>query len=362
MTTARLIQRLAFSDVGFRLQGALLPRLLAAPAPLLRRLAGEIPRREGVELDLQVAALLAQASQLGLPAMHALGVEGSRAQLEHTGRLLGGRPAPLRRTRDLWLDLPGRRLAARHYVPKGLRAPYPTLLFFHGGGFVLGSIHSHDLVCRRLAASSGVAILSLGYRLAPEHPAPAAIDDALEAWAWLHEHAAALDLDTDRLAVGGDSAGGNLAAVLCLSLQQARRLQPRLQLLLYPATDALRQTRSLSEYGTGFILEAEGMRWFQEQYLRGGLEPRDWRISPLRAPSHAGLAPAIVHTGGFDPLRDEGEAYAAALRDAQVEVSLQRWPDLPHGYLNLAGTIRAAGRALDHLALALHLALHAARS
>jgi acetyl esterase len=344
------LERLMLSEAGLRAQRVLLLGLLGLPEPALRLLAGRLPVRDGAELDLHTALVLQQADRAGLPPLHRAVVADSRAQTEVTARLLGGSPTPLASVRDLELELGAgtgaRRLRARHYVPHGLKAPYPTTLAFHGGGFVVGSLESHDLAFRALAARAECALLAVDYRLAPEHRFPAAADDALDTWRWLVADPGRIDADPTRLGVAGDSAGGNLAAGVCLQAREHHLPQPRFQLLIYPATDGRSDTPSKRTYATGYVLEAESIRWFTEQYLGDG-DDGDPRFSPLRATSHGGLAPALVQTASFDPLRDEGRAYADALERAGVPVSYDCRPGLVHGYFNLAGGVPAARRALE---------------
>lgn len=224
--------------------------------------------------------------------------------------------------------------------------PLPTLVWFHGGGWVIGSAESSVAICRDLAAGSGCAVVSVDYRLAPEHPAPAAMVDCLGVTAWVLEHGREIGLDPTRVAVGGDSAGGNLAALVALELGE----QLRHQLLVYPATDLTLSRPSITENGEGFLLTAAGMRWFVNHYLAGtGISPSDPSVSPIYAP-HARLsrsASASVITAEFDPLRDEGEAYAAALSAAGVENQLRRFDGQIHAFFGLREVIPAGGEAID---------------
>ena len=225
---------------------------------------------------------------------------------------------------------------------------YPTILFFHGGGFMYGDLDSHDAPCRFVAERSGVRVLAIDYRLAPEHPFPAAYDDALAAHRWLVEHADEVGADPARLAVGGDSAGGNLAAVVAIEAARAG-LPLAFQLLIYPATDAVRETASADLFSEGFYLTRDFMDLANQHYLAGA-DPRDPRISPRYADLPAGLAPAYGATAGFDPLRDEGEAYARQLRSAGVEVELRRFPGQIHGFFNIVGVGRTSRAANTEIA------------
>jgi acetyl esterase/lipase len=236
---------------------------------------------------------------------------------------------------DLALPGPAGEIAARHYRPNHAAAA-PLLVFYHGGGWTIGDLDTHDALCRLTCRDAGIHVLSIDYRLAPEHPAPAAVEDAYAAFQWAYEHAGELGAVPGRVAVGGDSAGGNLAAVVCQLARDDGGPAPVLQWLIYPRTDFTAQTRSLSLFARGFLLTRRDMDWFEAQYLRGsGVDPADPRVSPLLADSLSGLAPALIAVGGFDPLRDEGESYAAALRAAGTPVDLRYLGSLTHGFASL---------------------------
>jgi acetyl esterase len=216
------------------------------------------------------------------------------------------------------------------------------LVFYHGGGWTIGDLDTHDALCRLTCRDADVHVLSIDYRLAPEHPAPAAVDDAYVAFRWAHEHAGELGATRGKVAVGGDSAGGNLAAVVCQLAREDRATQdppgplPVLQWLIYPRTDFTAQTRSLSLFAEGFLLTKHDMDWFESQYLGDSdLDPTDPRISPLLAETLSGLPPALIAIAGFDPLRDEGDRYAAALRAAGTPVDLRSLGSLTHGFASL---------------------------
>jgi acetyl esterase len=236
---------------------------------------------------------------------------------------------------DLTLPGPAGPIAARHYRPAS-GAAADLLVFYHGGGWTLGDLDTADALCRLTCRDAGVHVLSVDYRLAPEHPAPAAIDDAYAAFKWAFEHAAELGAIPGRVAVGGDSAGGNLAAVVCQLTRAEGGPAPLLQWLLYPRTDFTAQTRSLSLFARGFLLTKRDIDWFTDQYLKGtGIDLADPRVSPLHAESLAGLAPALIAVAGFDPLRDEGQRYAAALHEAGTAVDLRCLGSLTHGFASL---------------------------
>jgi acetyl esterase len=246
----------------------------------------------------------------------------------------------------------------RVYQPAGDAAgPRPVLVYFHGGGWVIGSVETHDHTCRSLANGTGAAVVSVDYRLAPEHPYPAGLHDCLAAVGWVVDNAAELGVDASRLAVGGDSAGGNLAALVA---QRARDEGPpiRFQLLIYPVTDLTLSHGSIDENGEGYFLTKEAMLWFRECYLGQG-DPSDAAVSPLHAPAAAldGLPPALVITAEYDPLRDEGEAYAAALRAAGVEATAARYDGVIHGFFSMPDNIPEGKVAIDQACEALRRAL-----
>ena len=239
-------------------------------------------------------------------------------------------------TTDLTIPGPDGLLRTRHYRPAVAEAA-PLLVFFHGGGFVVGDLESHDGLCRMICRDAGLHVLSVDYRLAPEHKAPAAIDDCFAAYQWAFAHAAELGADPGRIGVGGDSAGGNLAAVVALRSREEGVPQPALQVLLYAVLDLRAQTRSRSLFSDGFLITKQETGWFMDLYLDGtGIGADDARVSPLKVADLSGLAPALVITAGFDPLRDEGNEYAAALRSAGVTVDHRQFDSLTHGFASIA--------------------------
>jgi acetyl esterase len=273
--------------------------------------------------------------------------------------MLSGPPTPVGIVRDLVVDGATGPLIVRHYAPEEGGGPHPLLVFFHGGGFVLGDLETHDAPCRLLCRHSGAHVLSVDYRLAPEHPFPAAVEDGLAALRWAAEHAAELAADPARVAVAGDSAGGNIAAVAALEAARDGGPAPVLQVLLYPATDMAGRSRSHELFGGGFLLTRELMDWFAAQYVAGA-DPTDSRLSVLRAKDLGSVAPAFVVTAGFDPLRDEGEAYAEALRAAGVApVTLRRFTGLVHGFCNTIGVSRVSREAMIEVAGATRVLLAA---
>lgn len=237
-------------------------------------------------------------------------------------------------------------IPSRVYRPAGATRPVPGVVFYHGGGFVQGSARSHDPATAALADALDSIVVSVDYRLAPEHPAPAAADDCLEAYRRVQAAADSLGVLPGRIAVAGDSAGGNLAAVVAQQAKPAGLTPPAYQLLIYPVTDHTRSSDDFRPFDRGFILTAEAVLWYRARYLEGGVEPTDPRVSPLLAPDLSGLPPAIVVTAGFDPLQREGLEYAERLRDAGVFVKTLHYPSLIHGFANMTGAIPAAGAAM----------------
>jgi acetyl esterase len=281
--------------------------------------------------------------QLMLSAQRAVGINGlvvrddaasSRAQARELSLAFAG-PQIHVAVADVSIPGPSGPIAARHYQP-ATAEPAPLLVFYHGGGWTFGDLDTHDALCRLTCRDADVHVLSIDYRLAPEHPAPAAVDDAYAAFRWAHEHAADLGAIPGKVAVGGDSAGGNLAAVVSLLARDDDGPSPVLQWLIYPATDFTAKTRSLSLFADGFVLTKHDIDWCRAQYLDGsGVDPTDPRASPLLAESLSGLPPALIATAGFDPLRDEGEQYAAALHAAGTAVDLRSMGSLTHAFANL---------------------------
>jgi acetyl esterase/lipase len=334
-----------------RLEAVTLRSVLGLPEPLQRLLAGRRIVRDGQTLAVDTQLMLRLQRIAREPGLETLPIpDGRRAMLRHA--VLAGGRQPVGAVRDLRVG-PS---AGRLYVPTGAATPGPLLVFFHGGGFMYGDLESHDAACRFLAERSGVRVLAVDYRLGPEHRFPAAHDDADAAYRWVLDHAGDLGADQARLAVGGDSAGGNLAAAV--ALDAAREGLPLAhQLLVYPATDASRAGGSVDLFTEGFYLTRGFIDLADRTYLSDEVDRLDPRMSPLRAEIPAGLAPASVVTAGFDPLRDEGEAYARRLADAGVPVQLKRYPDQVHGFLNVVGIGRSARAAVGEIAVKLGAAL-----
>jgi len=315
------------------------------------RLSGRPPVMvDGQTLDPEFQLTLAVMERRGDPPLETLPPPEARARAQRQAVSFAGPPIPVGDVRDL--EVPGAEgdLAARLYtpLPEPVR-PAPLLVYLHGGGYVIGDLESHDQPCRLLCRQAGVHVLAVDYRLAPEHPFPAAADDATAVLRWALAHAEDLGADPGRVAVGGDSAGGNLAAVACQDLRDAGGRQPALQLLIYPGTDFRGGHPSVDLFGDGFYLTRSQMDWFGAQYAGAGADLSDPRLSPLLGDLRS-LPPAIVVTAAMDPLRDEGEAYAEALREAGTPVMLRRFPGLIHAFVNFIGVSRVARDAVVEMA------------
>ena len=344
--------------VGNRVGVKVIPRLPDTAKRLLS--GGKAVTIDGNTLDPSIQMLLA--------AQRATGVDGlvvaddalaSRANFGALSQTLAQPDVRVADIRPVSIPGPTGTIPARHYRPTAGGAPAPLLVFFHGGGWVLGDLDSHDSACRLISRDAGIHVLAVDYRLAPEHRAVAAIDDAYAAYRWARERAVELGADPRRVAVGGDSAGGNLAAVVTRLARDAGDPLPSLQWLIYPATDLRGGTRSRSLFGNGFLLTKRDMDWFQNCYVEdSGLDFSDPLVSPLLAEDLSGLSPALIVTAGFDPLRDEGQQYAAKLRDAGVTVDDRLMPSMTHGFVNLnvlgGGVARANAEMIS--ALRAHLA------
>jgi acetyl esterase len=269
-------------------------------------------------------------------------------------------PPDMAEVRALTAPGPAGPIPLRLYRPFGAvsGAALPALVFFHGGGWVIGDLDSHDTLCRQLCNASGACVVAVDYRLAPEHRFPAAVEDSYAAFTWIAAQAANLGIDPFRLAVGGDSAGGNLAAVVALMARDQRGPNLSLQLLIYPATDWAMSGGSYETQGDVLPLTSNAMRWFGDHYFGQAAALRqDWRASPLRAESHTKLPPAFVLTAEHDVLCDEGQAYATALETAGVPVERAHYPGMIHGFITMGKVVRTASEAVEACAAALKRAL-----
>ena len=247
---------------------------------------------------------------------------------------------------------PASEIRFRRYRPMGAKAGLlPTLIYYHGGGFVIGNIETHDSTCRRLANKSRCQVISIDYRLAPEHPFPAPIDDGVAAFRHIRDNAESFGVDETRIAVGGDSAGGAMAAVVCQICRDAKETGPAFQMLIYPATDSSRESASRKDFAEGYFLSGALMAWFWEAYVPDeDTDLSDLRLSPLLAKDFSGLPPAFVLTAGYDPLRDEGRAYADKLIDAGIKTTYVNYPGTIHGFFSLTRFLAQGLKANDEAA------------
>ncbi|MCS6912070.1 MAG: alpha/beta hydrolase [Myxococcales bacterium] len=300
-----------------------------------------------MSLHPELRALLDQLAALSSPPLESLPPQEARRRYRGF-RVLAGRPDASVQTRELSMPGADGPLPARLYRVEESAAA-PVLLYLHGGGWVVGGLDTHDGLCRGLARASRCAVVSLDYRLAPEHRFPAALEDAWAALVHLGAHGATLGLDAGRLGIGGDSAGGNLAAAATMLARDRGGPRLRAQLLLYPAMAHERNLPSHHEFARGYLLTASLMDWFWQQYLRGPEDAHNPLVSPLKAEDLRGLPPALVVTAELDPLRDEGEAYAARLAAAGVPTVLRRYRGMIHGFLQMTGVVPAARQALDEI-------------
>lgn len=310
-------------------------------------------------LDPQARALIDLMIERGVPPVHTLAVDEARRMYRDRRGFTQPEPPAVGTVRDLSAPGPGGAIPLRLVRPAGAddAAALPTLLYFHGGGWTIGDLDTHDVLCRSLCAASGCAVLSVDYRMGPEHPFPAAVDDCLAVTRFARAQAAELGIDPARLAVGGDSAGGNLAAVVCLALRDAKEALPAFQLLIYPATDMRAVAPSHRSNAQGYLLTADSVGYYRSQYLPDAGEWADWRASPLLATDHAHLPPALVLTAGFDPLRDEGRQYADALSGAGVATQYVCFERQIHGFITMGRVIDEANLAIDVCAAAVRRAL-----
>jgi acetyl esterase len=311
-----------------------------------------------MELDPGARRVLDLIREAGRPPYESLPPSEARALYRKARALLQPEPPPVALVRDLAAPAAHGPIPLRLYRGAGTQGDrkLPTLVFFHGGGWVIGDLDTHDGVCRRLANVAGCAVVAVDYRLAPEHKFPAAVEDCLGATDWIVANAGALGLDATRLAVGGDSAGGNLAAVVSLTARDRGAPPLRFQLLIYPSVDMAMEHESHRRFTADLPLTHATAAWFRDLYLRNAADRADWRASPLRASRLSDLPPAYVLTVGFDPLCAEGDDYAERLRAAGVKVTHRHLSGQIHGFITMGKVIEAAGGALDDAGAALALA------
>jgi acetyl esterase len=301
-----------------------------------------------VTLDPDAAAVFKAFQDAGRPPYES-GTPAEARELYLKGRVVSNpEPPELKSVQPLAIPSPAGSIPARIYTPMTLRQAAglaPCLVFFHGGGWVIGDLDSHDVVCRKLADAGQLVVISVDYRLAPEHKFPAAVDDAITATAWIAANARQLGIDASKLSVGGDSAGGNLAAVVSLAARDGNGPAIAGQVLIYPATDFAMTHPSHREPETSILLTHSVIKWFSDHYLNGAADAADWRASPARAATLAGLPPAYVLTAGADPLRDEGNEYAQRLKDAGVSVTYRSFPGQFHGFITMGKLLQQANVA-----------------
>ena len=295
--------------------------------------------------------LMEEATKAGRPKLESLPHAIGRPAVDKMSEDSEADPPEVAETIDGAFAGPGGQIKYRRYRPLGVEAgSLPTLIYCHGGGFVIGTIETHDSTCRRLANRSRCQVISIDYRLSPEHPFPAPIDDGIAAFRHVRDNAAALGADPARLAVGGDSAGGAMAAVVCQAMRDAKEQGPAFQMLIYPATDSSRESASRKAFAEGYFLSKGLMDWFWEAYVPAGTDLSDLRLSPLLAKDFTGLPPAFVLTAGYDPLRDEGRAYANRLIDAGVKTTYVNYPGTIHGFFSLTRFLKQGLKANDEAA------------
>ena len=301
-----------------------------------------------VTLDPDAALVYKAFQDAGRPAYETLTPSEAREYYRQARLVTNPEPPLLKSVEPLAITAPGGTIPARIYRPGTLRQSNglsPCLVFFHGGGWVIGDLDTHDVVCRKLADEGQLIVISVDYRRAPEHKFPAAVDDAIAATAWVGDHADQLGIDTARLIVGGDSAGGNLAAVVAIAARDGGGPSISGQVLIYPATDFAMTHPSHRELEASILLTHSVIRWFADHYLNDTSDIENWRASPARAKTLAGLPPAYVVTAGADPLRDEGEEYAKRLTDAGVAVTYQTFPGQFHGFFTMGKLLDQANVA-----------------
>jgi acetyl esterase len=307
-------------------------------------------------LDAQVHVMLSILARSRRPTWEQLGAERGRREMLAQARLGGPDVLPVYRVDEASVETPDGGVRVRIYVPRAAPS-LPATVYYHGGGFVLGDLDTHDALCRHLALRSESIVIAVDYRLAPEHPFPAAPEDACAAFAWVSANARELGVDARRIAVAGDSAGGNLAAVVAQRMRERGGAAPSFQLLIYPAVDLTRSFESHRRFANGFLLTEPMIDWFLASYLTNSSQMHDPNGSPIVTRDLSGLAPAHIVTAGFDPLRDEGEAYAEAMRAAGVPTTTRCYDSLIHGFVNMAGLVDAARHAIDDIAEVLRRAL-----
>ncbi|HEY3839706.1 MAG TPA: alpha/beta hydrolase [Bryobacteraceae bacterium] len=303
-------------------------------------------------LDPKIREILEQVEATGGPPLETLSPpEARQAAIDGLAEWRGDAET-VAGVENRTIPGPASNIPIRIYNPEG-QAPFPALIYFHGGGWVVCDLDTHDIICRAITRRSGAVVIAVDYRLAPEHKFPAAVDDCYAATCWVATHAAELGIDPRRIAVGGDSAGGNLATVVSLRSRDEFGPAIALQAMVYPVTDLSSfDTSSYREFADGYSLTKVEMEWFRDHYLNQPEDGRSPHASPLLAPDLRGLPPALILTAEFDPLRDEAEAYAKRLQEAGVPVKCTRYPGMIHPFFSLIGGVRQSLEAIDEVAAA----------
>jgi acetyl esterase len=309
-------------------------------------------------LDPLVKAFLDQLASVPGPKLWEVPAQQARFMFAAMMQMVGPKDVPVGRIENIVMPGPAGDIALRVYTPVAAGGePLPVLIFFHGGGFIIGDLDTHDGLCRMFANEGGYRVIAVDYRLAPEHPFPAAVEDAFAAVCWIEANAPALGVDANRIAVGGDSAGGNLSAVIAQLAKEKGAPKIAFQLLMFPATQIGQETASMREFSVGYFLDRQTMDWFYAQYAPAGTDKTDLRLSPLHAPDLSGLPPAYVLLGGFDPLHDEGLQYAQKLRAAGVEVEVADYKGMVHTFTYMQTLLPQAREAVTAAAIAVRDAL-----
>lgn len=304
-------------------------------------------------LDPQVQWVLDRIREAGNPEYWQMTPEQARDWHNKKAGILDVKPEPVFKTEDRLIPGPGGEIPLRIYTPRESDQPLPVLVWLHGGGHVVGNINSYDALCRQLALQADCIVASVEYRLAPEHKFPAGVEDGFAALTWVGHHAAEFSADPERIAMGGDSGGGNLAAVCVILARDAGFPRLAFQLLVYPRTAAWEDSASHHEFAEGYLLTRKTILWFHNHYLNSDEDRKDWRWAPLDCPDLSRLPPALVIVGEYDPLRDEGIAYAERMRREGNTVELTNYAGMVHPFFSMGGAIDAGRRAIAQAAGAL---------
>lgn len=311
-------------------------------------------------LDPLVKAFLDRAAAIPRPKAWDVPPAITRQSFAGMMQLTAAKDVAVGKVDNFTIPGPAGALRARGYAPVAANGPLPALIYFHGGGFIAGGLESHDGLCRLLTAEGGFKVIAVEYRLAPEHVFPAAVDDALTATLWIEANATGLGVDAGRIAIGGDSAGAMLAAIVTQTVKEKGGIRLAYQLLMFPNTQIGGETSSLNEFAVGYFLERRAIEYFYSLYLPAGIDRNAPKVSPLRGKDFSGLPPAYVMLGGYDPLHDEGLAYAEKLRAAGVKVTVADYDDMVHCFIYLQTVLPQAHDAVARAAQAVRKALDAA--